>query len=496
MPVFHGIVLALTSDEIAHVVADLAPRVVGAQVQRVWQPAAETLVLAVYGSSGLVFPVLCCAPATARLGEARGKPDAPDGPLGLAQWIRSVALGQAITELRAFPGERIVRLAFPGGAVVAELFGRGANLFGLDEAGLIKVTARPVDASRALRPGAPWAAPPPRPAPGASAGPSSSRFSDARAVEHAARVLEAAAAAEATASERARWFRLAHRRLDRLEAALSRDAAGLQDHEHHRLCGELLSAQLAGLRLPRGATRAVVVNWYEADAPTLEIPLDPALDGPRNVERLFARYRKGRDGLSTVRARQADTVARRVALASLEAESVGLSDDAVAAGLRRLGLAPPTQGGASTPAGAARRPAGPPERLPYRLFMSRAGERILVGRGGADNHALTFRIARGNDFWLHVRDAPGAHVVVPLPARGRAPHPETLLDAAALALHHSDLRGEKLGDITVTERKHVRAAPGGPPGRVTLAAARTLTVTDPAARIERLYAVAERGEAP
>jgi predicted ribosome quality control (RQC) complex YloA/Tae2 family protein len=128
--------------------------------------------------------------------------------------------------------------------------------------------------------------------------------------------------------------------------------------------------------------------------------------------------------------------------------------------------------------------------------MSRAGERILVGRGGADNHALTFRIARGNDFWLHVRDAPGAHVVVPLPARGRAPHPETLLDAAALALHHSDLRGEKLGDITVTERKHVRAAPGGPPGRVTLAAARTLTVTDPAARIERLYAVAERGEVP
>ena len=33
-------------------------------------------------------------------------------------------------------------------------------------------------------------------------------------------------------------------------------------------------------------------------------------------------------------------------------------------------------------------------------------EAILVGRGGVDNHETTFKHAKGNDFWLHVRDAP------------------------------------------------------------------------------------------
>lgn len=485
--------LALTAEEIAAVVADLEPRLVGAQIQRVWQSGPETLVVAAYGPAGLVHPLLCCTPAVARLGETLGKPPGSEGPLALAQWLRSVALGQSITALSALPGERIVRLSFPGGTIVAELFGRGANLYGLDADGLIRVAARTVEGHRGLWAGGPWT--PPAPRPGAPTGDTRAavRFGDARAVELAAVAIEAAAADEAALAERARWFRLAHRKLDRLEAALARDAAGLEDFERHRLHAELLSAQMAGLRLPRGATHAVVVNWYEADAPALEIPLDPTLDARRNVERLFVRYRKGRDGLETVRARAAETQRRRAALVALETDAAGCSEEVLAAGLRRLGLAPPgpSPGGGAAKAGPRR---GPPERLPYRPFTSKAGERILVGRGGADNHALTFRVARGNDLWLHVRDAPGAHVVVPLPGRGRTPHPETLLDAAALALHHSDLRGEAIGDVTLTERKHVRAVPGGPPGRVTVAAARTLTVTDPATRIERLYAVVERGE--
>jgi predicted ribosome quality control (RQC) complex YloA/Tae2 family protein len=489
-------VLALTADEIAIAAASLAPRLVGAQVQRVWQPTPETLVLAAYGPAGLVYPVLACAPEFARLGEAEGKPASKDPPHALGQWLRAVALGQPVTGLDALPGERLVRLTFPGGAVLAELFGRGANLYGLDADGVIRAVARPVDGQRENRAGMPWQPPPPRTTSSTvAAAPARPRFADARATEAAARDLEAAAARDADTLERARWFRSAYRKLDRLEAALTRDAAGLEDFEHHRLCGELLTAQWASLKLPRGASRAVVANWYAEGAPPLEIPLDPALDGPRNIERLFARYRKGRDGLETVRTRRAETAERRSALASLEAAAPALDDSALRAALRRLGLATPNADGSARGQGSGGRREAP-ERLPYRPFTSRAGERILVGRGGADNHALTFRVARGNDLWLHVRDAPGAHVVVPQPARGRPPHPETLLDAAALAMHHSDLRGEAIGDVTLTERKHVRAVPGGPPGRVTVAAARTLTVTDPELRIERLYAVAERGAPP
>ena len=68
----------------------------------------------------------------------------------------------------------------------------------------------------------------------------------------------------------------------------------------------------------------------------------------------------------------------------------------------------------------------------------------------------------------------------------------TRLTRAALALHHSDLRGEAVGDVTCVERKHVRAIRGAAPGRVSLAAASAITVYDAPSRVARLYA--DRGE--
>ena len=44
-----------------------------------------------------------------------------------------------------------------------------------------------------------------------------------------------------------------------------------------------------------------------------------------------------------------------------------------------------------------------------------AGDRaILVGRGAADNDALTLHVGRPHDLWLHARGVTGAHVIVPL----------------------------------------------------------------------------------
>ena len=126
-------------------------------------------------------------------------------------------------------------------------------------------------------------------------------------------------------------------------------------------------------------------------------------------------------------------------------------------------------------------------RKPYRLFSSLRGESIWVGRGGADNHQTTFHHARGNDHWLHTSDVPGAHVVVPCPTRGQSPHPETLKDAAALAVHYSRLRGEAGVAVMHTQRKYLRPVKGGPAGRVTVSSSKTIIDDGDAARVERLF---------
>jgi predicted ribosome quality control (RQC) complex YloA/Tae2 family protein len=110
----------------------------------------------------------------------------------------------------------------------------------------------------------------------------------------------------------------------------------------------------------------------------------------------------------------------------------------------------------------------------------------LVGRGADRNDELTFQVARGNDLWLHARDVPGAHVVVPL--AGRPIDEETLVDAALLAAHHSNARGEPQVDVSYTLRKQVRKPPRTRPGLVTLSGAKTLRVRVDPERLARLLA--------
>ncbi len=88
-------------------------------------------------------------------------------------------------------------------------------------------------------------------------------------------------------------------------------------------------------------------------------------------------------------------------------------------------------------------------------FTSCDGMTIHVGRNKDENLELTFKIARGNDLWLHVRGRPGAHAVIPIQA-GKSASLETLLDAAHLVIHYSG--GENWGkaEVDYTFKKYVK----------------------------------------
>jgi predicted ribosome quality control (RQC) complex YloA/Tae2 family protein len=124
-------------------------------------------------------------------------------------------------------------------------------------------------------------------------------------------------------------------------------------------------------------------------------------------------------------------------------------------------------------------------RLPYREFVSGEAATVLVGRGAADNDRLTLRVARPHDLWLHARGVTGAHVVVPL-TKGKSCSPETLVDAATLAAHFSDLLGEPVVDVIYTPRRFVRKRKGSAMGSVTLEREKVIAVRVEAARLERL----------
>ena len=124
-------------------------------------------------------------------------------------------------------------------------------------------------------------------------------------------------------------------------------------------------------------------------------------------------------------------------------------------------------------------------RSPYREFVAADGSEIFVGRSAADNDRLTLRVARPHDLWLHARGVTGAHVVVPL-AKGKSCSADALVDAATLAAHFSELRGELVVDVLYTPRRFVHKRKGAAVGSVSLDREKVIPVRIEARRVAQL----------
>jgi predicted ribosome quality control (RQC) complex YloA/Tae2 family protein len=104
----------------------------------------------------------------------------------------------------------------------------------------------------------------------------------------------------------------------------------------------------------------------------------------------------------------------------------------------------------------------------YRVLRSSLGEKILVGKSAKGNDVLTFKVARSYDFWFHAQQAPGSHVVLVVVDKNQAPSRRSVSEAAQAAAYYSDLRKSKNVPVMYTEKRHVRKAKDGAPGKVVV----------------------------
>ncbi|HMD01483.1 MAG TPA: NFACT RNA binding domain-containing protein [Candidatus Baltobacteraceae bacterium] len=218
------------------------------------------------------------------------------------------------------------------------------------------------------------------------------------------------------------------------------------------------------------AVPARATRFVPPGEPARSIELDPERDAKSNARNFFKRYKK-----SVARARHAVTrlsgLARDVeALDELlweaqrsDAETI----DEIAEEFARF------EPGKSARAKASRVRGRALGSLEVKIAQD---ARILVGRSPRNNAELTFRIARPDDLWFHVRGSPGAHVILRIDSE-REPTSAELTAAAQLAALHSKARGSLKVPVDYTARKHVRRRAGGAPGHVWYTDAQTIVVT-------------------
>ncbi len=227
--------------------------------------------------------------------------------------------------------------------------------------------------------------------------------------------------------------------------------------------GELLKVNLS--KIKRGMDKIEVINYYKYPPEKEYIELDPELSPHENVERYFKKYTKYKKGKEKLRDLHNHLIRELEMLKELKIDIEG-SDDLswVKERLEDIGIlkkekTPITYRG---------------ERLKIKRFVSPDGFLILVGRSAKDNE-MVLKLASPNDYWLHVRDIPGSHVIIKRSGKKDVPF-STIKYAASIAAYFSKGREDTNVGVDYTLRKYVKPIKGGGPGFVNFREEKTIYV--------------------
>ncbi|MCS7299975.1 MAG: NFACT family protein [Fimbriimonadales bacterium] len=261
---------------------------------------------------------------------------------------------------------------------------------------------------------------------------------------------------------------------ERALADIERALRDSQQADRWQLYGELILA--FGHNLPQGARLLNAPDYTQPDAPTIAIPIDPEKSLAENAERYFQKARRARDGQAELKARrerlQEEASQLRYALHTAEQDPTEdtlrqLYDEAKRRGWLRDTLAP-------TPAKRAEK--DPFEGHKIRQHLSPDGYQVLVGENAQANDYLLTRLAKPNDWWLHVRTGTGAHVIIRTENQPQRVPRSTLEFAARLAAQNSADKHARIVEVDYTLRKYVRKPKGAPPGFALYTHEKTLRV--------------------
>lgn len=250
-----------------------------------------------------------------------------------------------------------------------------------------------------------------------------------------------------------------------------------ENMEEVRRRAELLQANL--YRVRRGDRTLVCENYYEPESPALEIPLDPLKTPQQNLAAAFREYRKlkgAREHLTSLTQegeKQLDYL--NSVLEELSRAESARDLDEIRLELEKTGLAAARRGKRTDRQKPGRKPKPAARRVGEPLrFETPDGLEALVGRTNTQNDALTLELARRTDYWFHVKNLHGSHVI--LRCEGLAPPEASLVFAAELAARYSQAAGSGKTAVDYCMVRDVKKPSGALPGKVIYVNYRTLVV--------------------
>ena len=269
-----------------------------------------------------------------------------------------------------------------------------------------------------------------------------------------------------------------HERVLRKLELQRRERDSTLNREQLRRMGDIVTANLHAITRGQALLRAE--NFYEADAPLIEIPLKPELSPQQNAAKFYKEYAKAKTAEKILTQQLAQGEAEAEYLAAVLDELSRAESEADLAEIRQELEA----GGYLRPADRKKQPKLPPSK-PME-FVSGDGYHIFVGRNNRQNDQLSMKTARKDDLWLHIQKFHGTHVIIA--CAGVRPPDRTVTEAAMLAAFYSQAKNGQNVPVDVTQVRNLRKPNGAKPGMVVYDRYQTVIVTPDPELPEKLRA--------
>ena len=269
-----------------------------------------------------------------------------------------------------------------------------------------------------------------------------------------------------------------HERVLRKLELQRRERDSTLNREQLRRMGDIVTANLHAITRGQALLRAE--NFYEADAPLIEIPLKPELSPQQNAAKFYKEYAKAKTAEKILTQQLAQGEAEAEYLAAVLDELSRAESEADLAEIRQELEA----GGYLRPADRKKQPKLPPSKP--MVFVSGDGYHIFVGRNNRQNDQLSMKTARKDDLWLHIQKFHGTHVIIA--CAGVRPPDRTVTEAAMLAAFYSQAKNGQNVPVDVTQVRNLRKPSGAKPGMVVYDRYQTVIVTPDPELPEKLRA--------
>ncbi len=233
--------------------------------------------------------------------------------------------------------------------------------------------------------------------------------------------------------------------------------------EYQRL-GELLTANLYAVK--KGMNKIDVLNYYDENAGTITIALDPQKSPADNAQKYFSRYQKAKHALVVVQEQIEKTKNEILYFEALmqQLESASPRDiEEIREELAEEGYIKARHVKKKKKT----------DKPVIEEYIASDGTLIHAGKNNRQNDYLTNKFARRDDIWLHTKDIPGSHVVI----RSDAPSNETILEAAMIAAYYSKAKESSSVPVDYTKVRYVKKPSGAKPGFVIYDNQHTVYVT-------------------